>query len=408
LNRICYEPRGSFGSQAFEVAGKRKGKIVILHLAARYPFAGVIWQLLHHLVGFRQLGFDVHYIEDHRAYVYDPIAMAHVPDPSANLKLLGAVLDRYGFAGRWAFLDSVRNEYIGMARERCFELIREADAVINLCGATDPRDEHRAARCLVYLETDPGLFQVELARKMPPAVEFARAHKLFFTYGCNLGAPDCVLPTAGIQWRATRPPVLLDQWHPGVGPAEPRAFTTVGTWRNTGHDLEIRGETYYWSKHVNFRKVLDVAGRAAQPIELATDLESGEDFERARAGGFNIAPVVPMSLDIDSYRDYISSSRGEFTVAKDVYARTRSGWFSDRTVCYLAAGRPVVTQRTGFEKFIPTGDGLCAFDTADEAVEAVRAINSDYPRHARAARAIAAEYFDAARLLGEIAGAAGA
>jgi hypothetical protein len=171
--------------------------------------------------------------------------------------------------------------------------------------------------------------------------------------------------------------------------------------------MVIAGETYYWSKHLNFRKALEVAARANQPIELATNLSAGADYERAIAGGFSFTPVVPMSLDIDAYRKYISESRGEFTVAKDIYVRPHTGWFSDRTVCYLAAGRPVVTQRTGFEKFIPTGAGLIGFDTPDEAVDAIRQINADYPRHARAAREIAVEYFDPVKLLDEVAVAAG-
>ncbi len=387
--------------------GKRKGKIVVLHLAARYPFAGVIWQLLHHLIGFRALGLDVYYIEDHGAYVYDPTIESTTADPSRNLKVVGGVLERYGFGGRWAFYDSVRREYLGMPREECMTLFREADAVVNLCGATEPREEHEQTRCLVYLETDPGVHQLELSRKIPTAVAFAKSHKLNFTYGYNIGAPDCLLPAAGLKWHPTRPPVLLDEWHPGIGPAAPRAFTTVGTWQNNGSDMEIAGETYYWSKHLNFRKVLEVAARAGQPIELATNLSAGPDYERALAGGFTISPAVPMSLDVDDYRAYVSSSRGEFTVAKDIYVRPRTGWFSDRTVCYLAAGRPVVTQRTGFEKYIPTGAGLLGFDTDDEAVEAIRTINSDYPHHARAAREVAAGYFDAAKLLDEIAEAAG-
>jgi hypothetical protein len=215
------------------------------------------------------------------------------------------------------------------------------------------------------------------------------------------------LPDAGIRWYRTRPPVLLDEWHPGIGPAEPAVFTTVGTWQNKGQDAQIEGETYHWSKHLNFLKVLEVPHRAAQQMELATDLKSGPDYERALVGGFAIRPVVPMSLDIDTYREYISSSRGEFTAAKDRYVRTRSGWFSDRSVCYLAAGRPVITQRTGFEKFIPVGAGLMGFDNADEAVDAVRLVNADYARHARVAREIACEYFDALKLLDEIAEAAG-
>jgi hypothetical protein len=165
----------------------------------------------------------------------------------------------------------------------------------------------------------------------------------------------------------------------------------------------IGGDTYFWSKHVNFRKMLGIAREANQPIELASDLTSGSDYEAALRGGFTFRPVIPMSLDLDGYRTYISSSRGEFTVAKDIYARTRSGWFSDRTACYLAAGRPVVTQRTGFEQFIPEGKGLLGFDTADQAAEALRIINADYALHARAARAIAVEYFDALKVLDDMA-----
>jgi hypothetical protein len=388
------------------VKGKRKGKIVVLHLAGRYPFAGVIWQLLHHLIGFRQLGLDVYYVEE-QPYVYDPTLNSNTSDTSRNLKVLGDVLARYGFGDRWSFFDTTRDEYVGMSRERCMELFRDSDAIINLCGAIEPREEHQQNRCLVYLETDPGVVQLEVTRKIPTAVRFTKAHKLLFTYCYNIGAADCLLPTAGLDWHVTRPPVSLDEWRPGVGPTMPRAFTTVGTWQNFGNDMEIAGETYYWSKHINFRKALEVAGRAGQPIEISTNLTSGPDYDRAIAGGFSIAPVVPMSLDIDEYRRYVSGSRGEFTVAKDIYVRPRTGWFSDRTVCYLAAGRPVVTQRTGFEKFILTGEGLLGFDTPDEAVDAIRAINADYPRHARAAREIAAEYFDAEKLLDEIAEAAG-
>ena len=142
-------------------------------------------------------------------------------------------------------------------------------------------------------------------------------------------------------------------------------------------------------------------------MELATDLNSGPDYERAVTGGFKVVPALPMSLNPESYRQYISSSRGEFTAAKDLYVRTRSGWFSDRSACYLAAGRPVITQRTGFEKSIPTGAGLLGFDDADEAVKAVHAVNADYANHARAARELACEYFDALKLLDEIAQTAG-
>ncbi|HZO81295.1 MAG TPA: hypothetical protein VFB33_06330 [Candidatus Binataceae bacterium] len=382
---------------------RHKGKVVVLHLAARYPFAGVIWQLLHHLVGFQRLGLEVYYVEDHGAWVYNPAAGTVAPDPAPNLKLLTGVLGRFGFADRWSFLDAERGEYLGMGRERTHRLLAEADAVINLCAATEPREEHLRARCMVYLETDPGVFQARYAAGDPKMVSLARAHRLFFTYASNIGQPDCVLPTGGLVWHPTRPPVLLDQWPVQPTPARSAPFTTVGTWRNRGNDIEISGRIYYWSKHLNFAKMLDVPRRAGQAVELATDLSSGPDYERALAGGFSFRPVVPMSLDLDAYRAYISGSRGEFTPAKDLYVSTRSGWFSDRTVCYLAAGRPAATQFTGFEKFIPAGTGLLGFDDAASAADALRVINADYPRHARAARELACEYFDAARLLDEIA-----
>lgn len=387
--------------------GKRKGRVVVLHLAAQFPFAGVIWQLIHHLAGLRALGLDVYYIEDHGSWVYDPVAARSVEDPTPNLGVLNAALERFGFGDRWGFMSLDRREHPGMSRARCRELLAEADAVINLCGATRPREEHRNLRCFIYLQTDPGIIQVEMERGSARAREIAVAHQLFFSYAANIGAPDCRLPTGGLEWHPTRPPVLLDQWRLGTGPLQPTAFTTVGTWRNRGNDVEIGSDTYYWSKHVNFQKVIEVARMANQPIELATDLDSGPDYERALAGGFTFRPVIPMSLELDGYRKYVCSSRGEFTPAKDVYTRTRSGWFSDRTVCYLAAGRPAVTQRTGFEKYVPEGRGLIGFDTADEAAEAIRAVNADYAMHCRAAREIAAEYFDARALLDELAEIAG-
>ena len=381
---------------------KRSGEIVVMHVAARYPLAGIIWQLLHHLMGFRQLGIDVYYIEDNGGeWLYDPYTNDKTADPTRNLRLLANALEAFGFKDRWAFFfDHRRQQHYGMERRRALALLTDADAVINLCAATLPRDELLRTRCLIYLETDPSDNAVR-------DVDFINAHKLHYTYGYNIGAADCILPCGSIRWNHTRPPVLLDEWRPRMSPAEPTTFTTVGTWQNKGHDIQIGGETYHWSKHLNFRRLLEVPRRARQPMELATDLDSGPDYERAVAGGFRLLPAIPMSLKLDNYRCYISSSRGEFTAAKDVYVRTRSGWFSDRSACYLAAGRPVITQRTGFEKFIPTGVGLLGFDDPDGAVEAICLVNADYAKHARGARELACEYFDALKLLNEIAQSAG-
>jgi hypothetical protein len=157
---------------------KHNGKVVLLHLAARYPFAGVMWQLIHHLVGLRELGLEVYYLEDHGAWVYDPLADAVSRDASRNLKLLAEVMERWGFRDRWAFFDVASGEYVGMGRERSLQLLAEADAVINLCGATWPRDEHRRTRCLVYLETDPGVYQVRYAQGDESARGMLDAHRV--------------------------------------------------------------------------------------------------------------------------------------------------------------------------------------------------------------------------------------
>ncbi len=386
----------------------RSGLIVVYHLAVQFPFAGVLWQLLHHLIGLQNLGFDVYYLEDGGGlWVYDPVTESRVSDPGPNLALVTSALDRHGFAGRWGFRDPSSGQYLGMSRAVCMQLLRDADAVINLCGALNPGEEHANIRCLVYLGTDPGQFQVELERRDPEVIKCASAHDLFFTYAYNLGSADCLLPTGGLAWKPTRPPVLLDRWDRFVGLPGSDVFTTIGTWENKGKDFRIKGETYSWSKHVNFMKMLDVPRQSGQAIELATDLKSGPDYQKMKSAGFRLRSAIPMSLDLDEYRNYIGSSRGEFSVAKDGVARTHTGWFSDRSACYLAAGRPVVVQRTGFERSLPVGVGLLGFDSGDEAADASRAVNGDYARHCRAAREIAAEYFDSAKLLTEIVGAAG-
>ncbi len=387
-------------------APMRSGVIVVYHLSVQLPFAGIVWQLLHHLIGFQRLGFEVHYLEDTGGWVYDAAAETFISDPARNLTMVKTALARHGFQGNIAFRDR-RGEYLGLSSSQCMRLLSEADAVINLCGALDPRDEHANLRCPVYVGTDPGLFQVKLQEGDPQTIRRASAHKLFFTYAWNLGSAQCLLPTGGLDWKPTRPPIVLDYWDQFAGLPDSGVFTTIGTWENRGRDIEIAGEAYSWSKHAKFLKMASVPNRSAQAIELATDLKSGPDYERMAAAGYRIRPAVPLSLDTDDYRKYIGLSRGEFTVSKDVVARTRSGWFSDRSACYLAAGRPVVTQHTGFEQALPTGEGLFQFDDAEEAVAAIRSINSDYPRHCRAAREIAAEYFDASKLLKQIAEAAG-
>jgi hypothetical protein len=353
---------------------------------------GVGWQALHYVVGLARLGHDVYYVEDSGAPPYDPRLRTVTGDPAVAVEFLAATFARFGLADRWAYYDSGARNWHGMSGAAVTCLYARADALFNICGATRFRDEHLRCPVRVYVETDPVYEQIKLALGDPATLAFLEAHTHHFTYGENLGAGDCPIPLLHFDWRPTRPPVVLDLW-----PFDPvRAgdrFTTVATWRNAGKDIRFGGETYHWSKHRNFLEYGDLPRRTGQAFELATEPPDGE-AAWLRDRGWSVVDPFERSRDVATFQESIYGSRGEFTVSKDLVVRTRSGWFSDRSVCYLAAGRPVVTQETGFSKFIPGGGGLFGFSDLDEAVAAVAAINADYPGHCRAARQVAAECFD--------------
>jgi hypothetical protein len=253
----------------------------------------------------------------------------------------------------------------------------------------------------VYLETDPDLPQIEVAQGRKFTIDLLAAHTHHFTYGENFGAPDCKVPIERFDYHPTRPPVILDWWQTTSAPSLD-AFTTVANWRQTDKDIEWNGRTLTWSKDVQFMRFLSLPSRVQAAIELALAADDGDALTRLRSAGFGVRAAGPLSRDIDAYRDYIRSSGGEFSVAKEQNVRLRSGWFSDRTACYLAAGRPAIVQDTGFDRVLPTGEGLFGFRTVDDAVAAFEAVCSDYPRHARAARAIAEEYLSADLVLSDL------
>lgn len=373
-------------------------KILVLHLAGQYPLAGVLWQALHYLVGLRELGHDVYYAEESGAPPYDPRVKSIVVDPTYNVACLRQTLERFGFAERWVYWDQGEDRHYGLSRDQLRALHETADVTVNLCGANPPPPATKRRGRWLYIETDPVFEQIRAAQGEPRTLEFLSRHDACFTYAENLGASDCPIPLGGIDWQKTRPPVVLGLWKERADPAC-RHFSTVATWENKGKDITFEGHTYYWSKHVNFLKFLDLPRHTPQSLELA--VETGDETVRAElaARGWRLADARDRSATVEGYRDYIHASRGEFTVAKDIYVRPRTGWFSDRSVCYLAAGKPVVTQDTGFGKFIPTGNGLFAFTTLEEAVSALATINADYVRHAHAAREIAETYFAADTVL---------
>lgn len=375
--------------------------ILVLHLTGQYPLAGVAWQAAHYVVGLTRLGYDVYYVEDSGTPPYDPRTESVVGDCSYNVAFVQRMMERSGLGERWVYWDSTHNIYYGISRERLLRLYGEADALLNLCGATALREEHLRCPVRLYVETDPGYEQIKLAQGDSEAKEFLDAHTHHFTYGENLGKPDCPIPLEHFDWKTTRPPVLLDLWKYCFSPQAER-FTTVATWKNVDKDITFGGERYYWSKHVNFLRFLDLPQRTSQKFELALGTADSQRIALLREKGWFLADSYQKSCDLGGYQNYIYRSRGEFTVAKDLVVRTNCGWFSDRSVCYLAAGKPVITQETGFSKFIPSGRGLFAFSTQDDALAALDAVNSDYLVHSRAAREIASEYFSTEKILSKL------
>lgn len=377
-----------------------RGKIIVFGILFWYPLAGVTYQFLHYLIGLRRLGYDPYYVEDSGRWVYDPRLNDLSPDASANIEAVLPALKEHGFGDRWAF----RGKYpdgkcYGMSETQIESLYREADGFLNVTGAQELREEHRAITRRIYVESDPFASQVKVAKGDAGVIAALAAHDTLFTFGENLGAPDCDVPIEKFKWLPTRQPVALELWT--AAPVGGPTFNTITTWHNKGKNIEWHEDTWYWTKDREFEKFLDLPSRRSVQIELAATVDDNVK-NLLKTHGWQQISSIGVSRDIVGYRNYIQHSRGEFTVARDQYVRPKTGWFSDRSACYLASGRPVITQETGFSKFLPTGKGLFGFKTMDDIVAALDAIETDYEGNCRAAREIAAEYFAAEKVLGSL------
>jgi hypothetical protein len=380
-------------------------KIVLLGMMTNMPVAGVIWQYLHYLVGFQRLGYDVYYVEQHARSPSMFMETAQSDGAAKAAEFIAGIMRRFDLGHCWCY--QARHEddrSFGMSETQLQQLFRSAELIINLHGGTVPLPEHSVSNRLVYLETDPVLLQIELDRHEQTTIDFLKHHCAFFTFAENMGNSDCRLPVSKqFDFVSTRQPVVMDFWS-NRHRADGDIFTTVGNWRQPWRDIVFRGETYTWSKHVEFLKFIDLPQRTSQRFEIALSRYTEQDKRTLEQNGWKTCRALDFSFDIQSYAQYIAGSRGEFTVAKDQNVRLRTGWFSDRSATYLACGRPVVTQETGFSNVLPTGAGLFAFSTMAEILEAIDAINADYNQHSQAARQIADQYFNYEVVLGGLLG----
>jgi hypothetical protein len=382
-------------------------RIAVLGVLGQSPFAGVSWQVLPYLEGFRRLGHVVTYVEDTGEWPYDPVHNVITADPAYTIGYLQMTLATCGLQSSWFYRSAAEGGRVyGGEADALARTWREADVLVNLTGATVLREEHLGVPVRVYLETDPVLPEIEVLHGNPFTIEQLGAHTHIATFAENFGTDVCPVPLGPYAYVATRQPVVVDWWQP-PRPRRKQDFTTVASWRQSGKDIDWAGDTFTWSKHVEFEKVLGLPSRLPRRFVLALSGTTPADVDRLKSHGWEVRDALGLSADPDRYRSFIRSSLGEFTVAKDQNVRLRSGWFSDRSACYLAAGLPVVTQDTGFGTRLPTGVGLMPFQSLDDAVEAIAEITADPAKHEAGATDLARSYFEATTVLADLLAAVG-
>jgi hypothetical protein len=385
-------------------------RIVVLGFMGGCPVAGVIWQHLHYIVGLQRLGHEVWYVEDGSRYPYDPAAFTITEDFSYAAKMLDRLSRQYGFENRWCFCARYGDEprTAGLQLSQLRELYRTCDAALNVCGSHELNDDLRCIPRLIYVESDPGVEQIKIDLGETATRDYLSAHHVLFTFGEAIGSENFPVPLHGMEWLPTRQPVVTDFWRTQTPPPDRAVYTSICNWSTSGKkDIEWRGSKYLWSKSLEFLQFVEAPRRCGETFELATDIKDAGEKQRFLENDWRLIDPHALSIDWDRYREYIRASKGEFTVAKDQYTRLRTGWFSDRSACYLAAGRPVITQETGFTDFYGGREGLLAFRNMNDIEQAAAAVRGDYEKHSRAAAEIAREYFEAEKVLGSLLSRAG-
>ncbi len=366
------------------------------------PIAGVIWQHIHYLVGLQRLGHDVYYIEDSARLPYNPATFEINNEYDYAASILTRLAREFGFERRWGFCARYLpgEPTAGLNLSRIRQLYREADAILNVCGAQEFNDDLLASDRIIYIESDPGVEQIKVDRQNRSTIQYLGRHCALFTFGENVGTSAFPVPLHGLNWLPTRQPIVTNLWRTNRRAPGAAVFTSVANWSTSGlKDIEWGGEKYLWSKSREFLRFAAAPKESGEAFELATDIKDDRTRGKFVRNGWQIRAPHDLSADYSLYRSYIRQSKGEFTVAKDQYVRLKTGWFSDRSACYLAAGRPVIMQETGFSQHYGGDGGLFGFNSLGEIGEAVRMINHDYARHARAARQIAHDVFEGETVL---------
>lgn len=380
------------------------GLVVIGGALAQKPFqAGHTWQFLQYLLGFRKLGWDVLFLDRLEPGMCVDRAGRPVPaERSDNVDYFVSVMDAFGLQGAYSLALNGNGRTIGKSGQDVLDLCSSADFLVNVMGYITDEEILAAVPRRVFLDTDPGFGQIWEDLGL---ADLLSGHDDFVTIAENIHEPGCAIPDCGRDWIAWRQPIVLDEW-PVMTTTPERGFTSIGSWRGPYAPLEYHGRTYGLRVH-EFRKFMELPRRVGEPFEVALDIHAAEtaDLERLRDMGWKLVDPAVVARDPWTYRAYIQESRAEFMATKGIYVHTGSGWFSERSICYLASGRPVLVQDTQLGDLYPIGEGLLAFSTLEDAIDGAHAISADYDRHARAAREIAEAHFASETVIPRLLGA---
>lgn len=361
----------------------------------RYPLGGNLSWALQWLVGFQRLGHDVYFAEKsgYPGSCFHPLRNVMGDDCTYGVAVLHELLERFGLERRWCFVDAAGN-YHGLSRLEIEELLRSADLFIDMGTHGSWLPEAAEAGLRVLVEAEPGYTQIKMAHRLA-AGEALDEYDRYYSIGQNIGTSAATAPAAGKAWRTVFNPVVPDLFPTTPAPAD-GPFTTIMNWR--AHDTVCFGDRAFGQKDVEFARFMDLPARTTVPLELAV---AGADVpaDALRAKGWRLRNAHATTMSVESFKAYLQASRGEFSVCKNVFVATRSGWFSDRSAAYLASARPVVVQDTGFSAHLPCGEGLFAVANMEEAAAALDEIAINYARHSRAAREIARERLAASKVL---------
>jgi hypothetical protein len=375
------------------------------------PAGGVTWDYIQYVLGFKALGHDVWYVEDTGLWpIYQEVPATGV-SCLTNVTYLAGIMRDFGIADRWAYRDEVTGEWFGQSRARAEQLISSAEMLVNISCANVSRDEYSVVPIRVLVDSDPMFTQIQHRDSMAffPGTPGMRAtiasHTHHFSFGELIEGGNTRVPECGVNWLPTRQPICTSLWPRHAIPGGRPRFSTVMNW-TASRKFDYDGESW-GQKDVEFRKLVDLPA-GVPPVSLAvavTQTKRGSDpfpAREIRDAGWELSDPNDVAATWRSYQNFIQGSTGEFSVAKEAYVKGHTGWFSCRSACYLASGRPVVTQDTGWSEVIPTGRGLFSFCDMESAIEAIEEVRTDPSLHARAAAEIADEYFESGKVLSSL------